>query len=433
VGAGSKKAHRVTMAVLALVATGTVACSSTPPSTTAAGDGSAGPRIPAGAFSDHTGITAGSVRIANVSTLALGGLFKGALVGTQAYADYANSTGGVRGRTITVDSGDDGFSGAGNAAASQNAIANDFALVGGFSLQDGAGGALLGQDPGMPDVSVVLDAATNALPNVYSPVPLGGGWETGPLRYLKEKYPEDVGAVGTLTAGLPSALTEWAAERRAMEQVGFRVIYDPAVSATQTDFTANVAAMKRAGVKLLVVDQLPPTDAAALLGDLRQQHFQPQVVLGAAAYSNSLIAEAGGPVAVNGALVVQNASLYLGQDAPALPAVGLFDRWVAVAAPGFHADLFTLYGWLSAELFADALGHAGPDPSRGSLLRALSTMTAFSGHGIVTTSDPAAKTAGHCYLLGQVTNGQYRRLDDPPVSAGAHGYRCDGTSLNPAH
>ena len=127
--------------------------------------------------------------IGNVSTLAIGGLFKGALVGTEAYAAYVNSTGGINGRKIVVDSADDGFSGAGNHQATQNAITNDLSLVGGFSLKDSFGGTVLAQNPGVPDVTQVLDPATSALPNVYSAVPLGGGWEEGPLQYFKGKFP----------------------------------------------------------------------------------------------------------------------------------------------------------------------------------------------------------------------------------------------------
>ena len=58
--------------------------------------------------------------------------------------------------------------GSGNLQATQNGINNDFAMVGSFSLQDNYGGSLLKKNPGMPDVSVVLDPATNKLPNVYS-------------------------------------------------------------------------------------------------------------------------------------------------------------------------------------------------------------------------------------------------------------------------
>ena len=34
----------------------------------------------------------------------------------------------------------------------------------------------------------VLDPATNALPNVYSAVPLEGGWEEGALQYFWKKF-----------------------------------------------------------------------------------------------------------------------------------------------------------------------------------------------------------------------------------------------------
>ncbi len=153
-------------------------------------------KIPASAFSDHTGITKTEVKLANVSTLSIG-LFKGATVGAQAYADYVNSTGGINGRKLVITDSDDQFTGATNKQATQNAINNDFAMVGNFSLEDSFGGALLKTNPGMPNVSVVLDPATNKLPNVFSPVPLNAGWEEGPLQFIKKKYPNDIHAVGS--------------------------------------------------------------------------------------------------------------------------------------------------------------------------------------------------------------------------------------------
>jgi ABC-type branched-subunit amino acid transport system substrate-binding protein len=412
--------------VLAVAASTAIACS-TPVVASAA----TSRKIPSSAFTNRTGISAKTVRVGNVSTLAIGGLFKGALVGTEAYADYVNSTGGINGRKIVVDSADDQFTGAGNKQATQNAIAKDFALVGGFSLQDNFGGALLAQNPGMPDVSVVLDMKTNKLPNVYSAVPLNGGWETGPLLFYKKKFPKTIKAVGTITSNTPSALADWAGEKYALQKTGYKVVYDPSIPVTQTDFTQNVIGMKNAGVKILFIDQLPQIYASALLKNLQQQNFHPVVVLGAASYSNSLIPNSGGASAVNGSYLDQNTSLYLGQDAKLIPAVAQFNKWVNVASPGFHADLFTLYGWLSAQLFAQGLKNAGKNPSRGSLLQALSKITSFSGNNIVAPANPAAKTVGNCYLIGQVANGQYQRLADPPVTSSTHGYRCDGTYLTP--
>jgi ABC-type branched-subunit amino acid transport system substrate-binding protein len=367
-----------------------------------------------------------------VSTLAIGGLFKGALVGTQAYAAYVNSTGGINGRKIVVNSADDGYSGTGNKTATQNAVSTDAALVGGFSTFDSFGGQVLAQNPGVPNVTQVLDPATNKLPNTFSAVPLEGGWELGPLEYFKGVFGHaDVQKVGTVIADLPSTLADWAGEKYAMQKAGYTIIYDQEYADTQTDFTQNVIAMKNAGVKVLFIDQMPEAYASALLKDLVQQNYHPTVVLGAATYSHNLITAAGGPAAVNGAYLDQNASLYLGEDQAFIPAVANFLHWVNVASPGFKPDLFTLYGWLSAQLFSQALKNAGANPSRGSILQALSKITTFNGGNIVTTSNPVARTTSNCYLIGRVENGQWTRLDTPPIDSATNGYRCDYAYVTP--
>ena len=420
------KARIGALGVAALVGIGAMACTSTTSSpTTVVSGGGQGSAIPASAYGDHTGITMTSVHIGNVSTLALGGLFQGALVGTEAYADYANSMGGINGRKILVDSGNDNYTGAGNKQATQQAISNDAALVGDFSTFDGFGGVLLAENPDVPDVSVVLDHTTNSLPNVVSPVPLRQGWLEGPLQYFKKKFPTGVKAVGVLVADLPSSEAQWQNEKFVMQKVGYRVAYDQTYDESQFDFTQNVITMRNQGVKVLFIDQMPEIYASSLLKDLNQQNFHPQVVLGASAYSSQLTAASGGPSAVDGAYLNQTASLFLGGDESTIPAVATFLHWVNVASPGFKPDLFTMYGWVSGSLFAQALRNAGSDPSRGSVLSALSKITTFDAGHIIAATDPAAKTGSNCYLIGQVTSGQVQRLDDPPVSGSTFGYRCD--------
>jgi ABC-type branched-subunit amino acid transport system substrate-binding protein len=429
----SRSMGLVALGALIVAAIGAVACGSPGPASAASGNGPVGSDIPSSAFNDHTGVTAHAIRVANVSTLAIGGLFKGALVGTEAYLAMVNSSGGVNGRKITVESTDDGFTGAGNKQGIQNAINNDFALVGGFSAQDSFGGSVLAKNPGMPDVSVIVDVPTSRLPNVVTPVPLPGGWEEGPLQYFKKKFPKGVDSVGTIISAEPAGLSSWAGEKYALQKVGYKVVYVHATPETQTDFTANVIAMKDAGVKLLFLDQLPEIYTAAILKSLAQQSYHPQVILGAGSYSNSLVSNAGGAGNVDGAAVNQNSSFYLGQDSALIPSIATFNKWVGIASPGFKADIFSFYGWLSAELFTQGLRNAGSDPSRGSLLRALSKITSFSGDNIEIPVNPVAKTVSNCYILGQIENGNYQRVDDPPVASSTHGYRCDYAYITPPH
>jgi ABC-type branched-subunit amino acid transport system substrate-binding protein len=401
------------------------ACSSTNSSTGTA-TATSTPPIPASAFQDRTGVTPTTVTIGNVTTQ-LAGLFTGGTVGTEAYAAYVNSQGGVNGRKIVVSSADDRFEGALNKQETASVIQNDFASVGGVTLEDSFSEPLVAANPGFPDVTASLDPGTQKLPNNFSPAPASDGWPTGPLLYFKQTYPTKIAHTATIIANLPSTELAWANEKTAMQHLGYDVLLDPALPATTTDFTEQVVAMKNAGVQILFLEQEPQNYASAIFRDLTQQNFHPVVVLGSPSYNPQLIANAGGAGAVDGAYLEQAASLYLGEDASQIPAITTFNTWVQKASPGFTPDVFALDGWLATELFVDALRNAGTDPSRGSELQALRKITAFQSGNLIPVSNPAGKVPITCYLLGQVVNGQFQRLDDPPVSGPDNGFRCDGT------
>jgi len=371
-------------------------------------------------------VTPTTVTIGNVTTQ-LAGLFTGGTVGTEAYAEYVNSQGGVNGRKIVVSGADDRFQGALNKQETQSVIQSDFASVGGVTLEDSFSQPLIAANPGFPDVTASLDPGTQKLPNNFSPAPASDGWPTGPLQYFKQTYPTKIAHTATIIANLPTTELAWANEKAAMQHLGYTVVLDPALPATTTDFTEQVVAMKNAGVQILFLEQEPQNYASAIFRDLTQQNFHPVVVLGAPSYNPQLIANAGGAAAVNGAYLEQAASLYLGEDASQIPAITTFNTWVQKASPGFTPDFFTLDGWLAAELFVDGLRNAGTDPSRGSELQALRKITAFQSGNLIPVSNPAGKVPITCYLLGQVVDGRFQRLADPPVSGPDNGFRCDGT------
>jgi ABC-type branched-subunit amino acid transport system substrate-binding protein len=417
--------RRGILVVVCALAVLLAACSSTQASTTPTTSASGHePPIPSAAFSDRTGLTATTVRIGNVSTL-LGGLFKGALVGTQAYAAYVNAQGGVAGRKIVVDSGNDNYAGAPNRQLTQQDILTDFAMVGSFSLQDNFGGAILAKNPQVPNVAVNLDETTAELPNSFSPAPTPSGWQLGPVTYYQKKFPSLVHDTGALIADQPSAETKWASEKAAMTHIGYRVVYDPTFDITTSNFDQYVVDMRDAGVKILFLEQMPFNYAGAVFKALDLEDFHPVIVLGGSTYSSQLVSSAGGPSAIDGSYFEQPTALYLGSDAAYLPAVRTFQTWVQRVSPGFSPDLYTLYGWVSTQLFVQALRSAGPDPSRGSVLQALRGITSFSGGDIVGPADPAKKIPTNCYIIGRVEGGQIQRLDDPPINGPTHGFRCD--------
>ena len=424
--ATGRRRGTVSVVLVGLALAGTLtACSSTKPVAKSTNTGKTTPAIPASAFSDTTGLTSSTVTVGNVSTL-YAGLFKGALVGTQAYAAYVNSTGGINGRKILVDSYDDGFQGAPNKQATAQVTQKDFAAVGGFSLQDNYGETVLAANPGVPNVTVSLDQKASDLPNTFSPDPAAIGWPTGALQYFKTKFPNDVKGAGALVANQPSAIIKWGGEKAAMQSLGYKVVYNPTFDITTTDFNQYVVAMRQAGVKILFLEQMPANYAAAVVKALNAQNFHPQIVFGASTYSEQLVPDSGGAAAIDGAYLDQVTSLFLGEDAGALPAASTFQTWVQKVSPGFKPDLYTLFGWLSAQLFTQALQAAGPSPTRGSLLQQLHKITSFNGGYLIADPTPANKAPPYCYVLAQIKNGQFQRIDDPPINGSAHGYRCDG-------
>ncbi|HWD53270.1 MAG TPA: ABC transporter substrate-binding protein [Acidimicrobiales bacterium] len=408
---------------MGLLATILVACSST--ASQAPGGSSSNSPIPPAAFHGTTGLTSTSVRVGNISTQTIG-LFTGAPTGLKAYADYVNSTGGVNGRKIIVDSADDGYNnGANNKALTQADIAKDFAMVGSFSLNDQFGAQVLGANPAVPNVTVSLSSVANKLPNSFSPSPNADGWQLGPLAYFKNKFPSDVTHAGALIADQPSATATWAGEKLAMANQGYKVVYDPTFEITTTDFTPYVINMRKDGVKILFIEQMPESYASAVFKALNQQNFHPVVVLGASTYSEALIPASGGAAATDGSYLEQNTSLYLGEDAASLPAVNLFLHWVQEASPGFKPDLYTMYGWISGQLFVQALKAAGPNPTRGSVLQALRSVKSYSASNLIASANPAGKLPGNCYIIAQIIKGTITRVDDPPITGSTNGYRCD--------
>jgi len=365
-----------------------------------------------------TGVTSKSITVGNVSIISgpVPGLFEGAPIGVKAYFDYINSKGGVDGRKLLVDSKDDAFSGQQNETETAEAVASDFAMVGSFSLFDGYGCKAFANNPEVPDVSVTIDAGTNALPNVFSPMPLAVGAQLGIFDYYKEHYPKDT-TVGAIVSDVASSEAQWLGQADALKHVGYKIGYVDDVNPLQSDFTTDVINMRKAGVNAVDLTALDWQVAAEFMEDANTQNWHPGLIFsGGPVYADQFISHAGGPAVTNGIQIGQVQALYLGQDSSKVPAVKLFNQYVKKISATWTPDLYTLFGWASAALFVQALKAAGPHPTRGAVLDQLQKITSFTAGGLLATTNPAQKKPASCFLMAQIKNGKFQR--ELPTSGG---------------
>jgi len=384
------------------------------------------PPAPAGGNGGGTdvGVTANSITVGNVSDLGgpVPGLFQGGPYGTQAYFDYINSLGGIYGRKLKLDSADDQLQCNQNEAGYQNLVGQVFAFVGSWSLDDNCGAQILAQHPTVPAVQQALSIQFTALPNAYSISPYNAGAPTGYFEYFKQKFPDAIGSVGTLVGNQPAAVQSWNYYKATAESIGYKVIYEDDFPPAQSNFTADVIRMRSQGVKMVFIIAVNAPDLAAFSQEAAQQGWKPEVFVAPIGYFGAYISESGGAQSVEGQYVPVVQAQFLGEDATAIPEIGLFDHWIKQDFPSFPVDQFASTSWAQAALFVQALDMAGPHVTRDGVLKALAQIHSFNDFGVMAPTDVASKQSSHCYNVLQIHDGKYVKVDDPPT-----GFRCDGT------
>lgn len=393
----------------------------------AAGSGAAPAPAGGNGGAVDTGVTASSMRLGIIADLSgpVPGLFEGAVIGAQAYVAKVNSEGGVFGRQLVLDVGDGQLDCGQNKQEHQKRLDKVFAFVGSFSLYDGCGAEVLKANPGIPDVHTALSFTAQDLPNNFSVAPLGKGWRTGPLDYYKKKYGAAFGDIGTIYAGVGGGPAIWAGTRKAIEARGGGVAFERAFQATDTDFTGDIIRMRNDGVQMIYVNAADSGTAYRIANAAKQQNVTWPLIYGAIAYDKAFLKGAGANA--EGAFNDQQFALFFNEDEAArIPAVKDFQVWTDRVGPGKPKNVFAVYGWSSMKLFVDSLVKAGPKAKRGDVLAQLRKVTTFDAGGLLAPANPAGKKPATCWILTQVKNGKFVRVDTP-----ATGYRCDGTYFTP--
>jgi ABC-type branched-subunit amino acid transport system substrate-binding protein len=391
----------------------------------AVGTSGAGPSstLPSGGNGGATdvGVTGDTLSLGQVVTLSgpVPGLFAGAVVGTQAFLAYQNSLGGVHGRKLELDVRDDQFDTGQNKNQTADLVKKTFALVGGFSVYDDAGVAEI-EAAGAPVIQVPINIRLQSSPMNFAVAPVARGAPTGPYTLLKEMYPDAIEHAAVLYADIPASVDNYLGNRGAAESVGYKFVYTRAYAATETDFTADVVRMRQSGVRFLFSNG-DPKATARIAKAMAQQGFKPDAFLAFNAYDKTFTTLAGD--AGEGTYNDTAQAMYLGEDEATVPEVKLMRQWIAKVKPGFAPDLYTAYGWGNARLFMKALQDAGPKATRAGVLAQLRKVDSWDGYGLFPEVGPASKRPSVCFILLQVHNGKFERVQP------ARGFRCTNSTF----
>jgi ABC-type branched-subunit amino acid transport system substrate-binding protein len=206
-----------------------------------------------------------------------------------------------------------------------------------------------------------------------------------------------------------------------MESIGYKFLYEDRFPPASSNFTADVVRMRQEGVQFVYVVSVNAPDWAIFTSEAATQNWHPHFMGSGIGYFGGFIKQSGGNANVEGQHLNIGAAMFLGEDATTVPEVGLFLQWIKQGYPNFPIDQFAAYSWANSALFVEALKAAGPKLTRKGLLAALSQIHDFNDHGLMAPLDAGAKKAGNCYLLLEIHDGKYVKVDDPPT-----GFRCDG-------
>ncbi|MEU8566550.1 ABC transporter substrate-binding protein [Streptomyces cyaneofuscatus] len=185
--------------------------------------------------------------------------------------------------------------------------------------------------------------------------------------------------------------------KHAAKEAGLTVV-EQKIKPTDNDMTAQVAALKQAGVKAVVVSA-GPRQAASLVGVAAATGFDVPVVGNNSAYAPQLLKTQAGPALLKD-YYIASSTLPIGDpgDGPSLLA-----KEYASQYPNDVLDNGVVAGWTAASIFGEALDKAcdNKDLTREGVDKALLTIKGYGTEFGVTHdfSDPAAPSTRESVIM----------------------------------
>jgi branched-chain amino acid transport system substrate-binding protein len=331
------------------------------------------------------------------------------LAGDQLYFDKINAAGGIHGRKIKLVQVSDN----GDSTKTKDAVRQLFEQDNAFALFQvcGSGNANVAESytnpKGIPFVDPIgggskfTDSQGKALPWVWMTQPnygdeghVMGYYLTSTLHAQKVAllYEDDV-------LGLQQKTTLG----ESLQKYGGQLVASVGYSATQTDFTAAVQALKASNPDMIVLNGLPgPT--AKFVATATGQGYRPHL-----GYLANY------PMADNSWAKVLGAAgegIYVSGYTSVTSTIGQQYMQATASDPVFSAYKF--YGYINAKIFTDALDKAGANLTRDSLRNALDTgfNNYDTGFGPSLTWTPGHHGGVSDFMFFQIKNGQLAPVSD---------------------
>ncbi|HWC35308.1 MAG TPA: ABC transporter substrate-binding protein [Mycobacteriales bacterium] len=396
-------------------------------SASAAPSTSSGPTCSGGT---DTGLTASTMTIGLVASLSgpVSGLFDGAVHGGETFANYVNHAGGgICGRQVKISVADDGTNCTQDENATTSLIGRSFALAGSFALYDGCGASVLKQHPDVADVHVALDPAADTPVNHFDVSSKVEGFATGMFHYYRQKYGAKLDRVGTIVENIPSAVAKQADQVHAAESQGWHFVDSISEQPTNSNFQNDfVKLCQREHITAFFELTETAANAATMVQNERQAGCSKSLLnIIPIAYDQAFISDYSGSKSdLNGIQGWNEYALFFNKDeAAGNPEVKLFQDWYERTYPGVPINLYGMFAWASDRLVQQAAEAVSGPLTRTSLMASLRKIKNYDDGGMIAPTDPVSG-APHCYILYQIQNGAFERVDDPKT-----GYRCDGKFL----
>ena len=384
-----------------------------------------------------TGVTANQITLATVADVSgvQPGLFKSAWQAMSAVTAYINSQGGICGRQLKDLQLDSQADSTQNRAAVQQACTQSFALVGSMSAFDD-GGASVGQQCGIPDISAItVNAARSNASNVYPAYPVGPNYiNTSWGLQIKQRYPDAIKKSAFITLNAGASVQNGNQRIKALTKMGYTFVYTTQVQVVESNYSPYVQAMQSKGVEF--IDMLADYQSIVRLQKAMQQAgWFPQVrVWDSVAYSPAYLSQGGTavqsqPSGCNDVLknvpcpayVFLNTALF--QEASSNPEMQLYLTWLQRVAPGAQPDYFGLYAWSAGRLFQKAATMVGAKLTRKALFSALQSIHSWNDFGLHIAHDIGAKREGNCTLYVEIKSSGFVRAFP------ASGWTCTGSLM----